>query len=198
MRFCGENGSFSKGWYSRETVEMFFAKNERGKKEKEWWATHSSGFWISIILLSPPQTQLCDSAESSSRARAALQAFCTWMQSWRTGAVINKSSSPALAAIKPHLKSLKSAHKSRRNCLLLSMRYCLGSKPPCPRFSQTWPAIAEPCLWLAATRAKVLDDRDRAHSNNLMLLLGNFSPQIDPFELAKLARKHYFPLHSPK
>lgn len=82
--------------------------------------------------------QLLDSAEPSAGSQAVLQAGCTGMQSRRTDAVINNSSSPTLVAIKHHLKSLTSARKSQQNYLLLSTRYSLGFKAPCSQFPQLY------------------------------------------------------------
>lgn len=70
------------------------------------------------------------------------------------------------------------------------MWYCLGSKPPLTVST----AFSRDCV----QHGPEPHDKDHAHWDNLMLFLGNFSPQTDPFELVKLARKHYFPPHSPK
>lgn len=72
-----------------------------------------------------------------------------------------------------------------------------GFKAPLPTVS-TDVATDAAFLLIVCSTGQGPHDKDHAHWDNLMLFLGNFSPQIDPFELVKLARKHYFPLHSPK
>lgn len=157
-----------------------------GRKKKIIWQTQL-GCWISIILFGALKHNCLDSAEPSAQSQAVLQAYCRGMQS-RTDGVINIPSSPTFVVIKHFLKS---THKNKEKKQPFFINVILFRfKAPTHSFHST----SRDC----AQHGPEPHDKDHAHWDNLMLFLGNFSPQTDPFELVKLARKHYFPLHSPK